>query len=450
MRRNVVLNLAGWTLPAIAALVSIPFLAKGLGPARFGLVGVAWAAVGMFSLFDFGLGRALTRMVAERLAVHADDEIGDLVWTASWALLGLTTALAIVGLLAAPVIVDGALHVPAGLRDEAIGVIRLLSLSIPPLTHGVALRGVLEAGQHFGRINQLRIPLGVASYAGPLVAIPLGADARIAVGVIVVARVAYWLAHFPVLTDVAPGINRPRAPHRRALVELLRVGGWITVSNIASPIIVNADRAAIALAFPIAVSGWYGAASEVATKQLLFTAALGPVLFAALSAALGTAPARAAELAERAARITLLVLLPVTVVLVVFAEPGLRLWLGEAHDPSAGPVLRWLALAIFANSAGQVAYFVLQSGVDARAAAVVHLVELPLYLAALAFLGRRFGPEGVAAGLAVRMAVDTAVMWGVVYARMPEGRSTAIRVGGLLAITWGIAGAAAALGAALF
>lgn len=447
LRRNVVLNLAGWALPAIAALISIPVLAKGLGAARFGLVGVTWAAVGIFSLFDFGLGRALTRMVAERLAQDAPDDIGDLVWSATWILLGLTGLLAVGALFAAPAIVDGVLHVPPELRPEAIGVIQLLAISIPPLAHGVALRGVLEAGQHFGRVNQLRIPLGIASYAGPLIAIPLGADARVAVGVIVFARIAYWLAHFPVLKDVADGIRRPRWPRRGTFHELGRVGGWITVSNVVSPIIVQADRFVVAAAFPIAVSGWYGAAAEVATKQLLFTAALGPVLFAALAAAVKTAPTRAAELAEKGARITLLALLPVAVTLVVFAEPALRLWLGGAYAADAGPVLRWLTLAVYANSAGQVAYFLLQSGPHAKAPAVVHLVELPIYLLALIVCAANFGVQGVAIVWLSRMAVDTAVLWTVVHRRMPVARSAVLRVAAIGGTCWSIVAAAAAWGA---
>ena len=202
------------------------------------------------------------------------------------------------------------------MRNDAIGVVRLIALAIPPLAHGVALRGVLEAGQRFRIVNQLRVPLGIASYAGPLIALPFGASAAVAVGIVVAARIGYWLAHFFVLDSVAPGISRPRAVSRVALRELLSVGGWITVSNVVSPIIVQADRIAVATLFPIAASGWYGSAAEVATKQWLFTAALQPVLFSALSAAIRPAPARAAELMERASRVTLLALLPAAILLV--------------------------------------------------------------------------------------------------------------------------------------
>src|SRR4030095_14943669 len=112
----------------------------------------------------------------------------------------------VVGVSPAPTIVDRLLHVPADTRSDAIGVVRLIALAIPPLAHGVALRGVLEAAQQFRVVNPLRVPLGIATYAGPLIALPLGASAGVAVGIVVAARVVYWLAHFFVLGGVAPGV----------------------------------------------------------------------------------------------------------------------------------------------------------------------------------------------------------------------------------------------------
>lgn len=446
LRKNVVLNLAGWLLPAIAALVSLPLLARGLGAARFGLVALTWSAVGVFSQFDFGLGRALTRIIAEKLAIGDEREIHDLVWTASWVLLAFTGTLALIGVVAAPAIVDHVLHVPTSLRAEAIGTVRLLALMIPPLTHGVALRGVLEAGQRFRLVNQLRVPLGVATYAGPLLAIPLGLDARIAVGIIALARTAYWLAHFFVLDDIAPHLARPHRPRRHAMAELIAVGGWITVSQVVSPIIVQADRLVVAVGFPIAASGYYGTAAEVATKQWLFTAALQPVFYSAMAAAIKTAPARAAKLMEQAALVTLLVLLPSAVALAAFAEPLLHVWMRDAYVPAAAPVLRWLAVAVYANALAQVPYSVLQGGVDARGPALLHLTELPIYAVLLVMLSRGMGIQGVAIAWLLRMAGDGAALWWMLYRKFPEARPGAMRVAKvalpcfaavLLAAVWG-------------
>ena len=136
---------------------------------RFGLLTFAWGAAGIFSLFDFGLGRALTRLVSVRLSTNLDHEVADLVWAASWILLGLTSVLAIAGVIAAPYLVDHFMKVPAEFRDEAVGVLRLLALAVPPLAHGVTLRGVLEAAQKFSLSARLRVPMGVVVYAGPLI-----------------------------------------------------------------------------------------------------------------------------------------------------------------------------------------------------------------------------------------------------------------------------------------
>jgi O-antigen/teichoic acid export membrane protein len=448
LQRNVLINLVGWSLPAIAALISLPLLARGLGPARFGLVALTWSAVGIFSQFDFGLGRALTRIVAERLAVGNEEEIHDLVWAATWLLLAVTGLLAVVGCVEAPAIVDGFLHVPIALRAEAVGTVRLLALAIPPLAHGVALRGVLEAGQRFRLVNMLRVPLGIATYAGPLIAIPLGLDARIAVGTIVLARAVYWLAHFFVLNDIAPHLARPRRVKRPALRELAAVGGWITVSQVISPIIVQADRLVVAAGFPIAASGYYGTAAEVATKQWLFTAALQPVFYSAMAAAIRPTPLRAAALMERAARITLLVLLPAAALLAAFAEPLMRLWMRGAYSAEAAAVLRWLAIAVYVNAVAQVPYSALQGGVDARGPALLHMCEFPIYVGMLIIMARVWGLQGVAVAWLLRMAGDALALWWLLHRGFPEGRAAVWRLARLAAPCLVILGAATVFGLA--
>nr|MDQ6925886.1 hypothetical protein [Candidatus Eremiobacteraeota bacterium] len=64
LARNVGLNLAGWLLPALSALVAFPVLLHSMGAERFGLLSLAWTIVGYFSAFDLGIGRALTQALA--------------------------------------------------------------------------------------------------------------------------------------------------------------------------------------------------------------------------------------------------------------------------------------------------------------------------------------------------------------------------------------------------
>ena len=60
-------------VPVLIALAAIPLLIKGMGEERFGLLSIIWMGVGYFSLFDLGLGRALTKLIAERLGLSRFD-----------------------------------------------------------------------------------------------------------------------------------------------------------------------------------------------------------------------------------------------------------------------------------------------------------------------------------------------------------------------------------------
>jgi hypothetical protein len=73
--RNAIYNLVGETVPILAALLAIPVLIRSLGTDRFGLLTIVWMVIGYFGLFDFGLGRALTKIVAEKLGAGRPDDV---------------------------------------------------------------------------------------------------------------------------------------------------------------------------------------------------------------------------------------------------------------------------------------------------------------------------------------------------------------------------------------
>src|SRR6266478_9288160 len=166
LARNTMWNLLGSGAPMLVALFSIPILIRGLGKERFGILTLAWALIGYASLFDLGLGRALTQLVAKKLGAGEDREVPALVWTSLLLMLlvGVLGA-AVVGLLS-PWLVHRALNVPTVLQGETLQSFYLLGLSIPVVISTAGLRGLLEAHQRFGLINALRIPMGVYSFAG--------------------------------------------------------------------------------------------------------------------------------------------------------------------------------------------------------------------------------------------------------------------------------------------
>src|SRR6266849_5170712 len=107
LARNTVWNLIGNGAPLVVAVFCIPILIRGLGKERFGVLTLAWALIGYASLFDLGLGRALTQAVARKLGAGEEHEVPQVVWTSLLLMLGLGVVGATVIAVISPWLVHG-------------------------------------------------------------------------------------------------------------------------------------------------------------------------------------------------------------------------------------------------------------------------------------------------------------------------------------------------------
>jgi len=189
LARNALGNLASQCGPMAVAVLTVPLLIGGLGTDRFGVLTLAWMLLGYFSLFDLGLGRALTKLVAEKLGLGQERAIPGLVWTA----LILMMVLGLVGTLLIALLVPwlghSALKVPAEIRSETLGGFYLMAVALPFLIGTAGLRGVMEAYQRVGAVNVVRTVVGLFSLLAPLVVLPFSRNLVVVVGVVVAGRI---------------------------------------------------------------------------------------------------------------------------------------------------------------------------------------------------------------------------------------------------------------------
>jgi len=413
LARNVIWNLVGNGAPMIVAVFSIPILIQGLGRDRFGVLALAWALIGYASLFDLGVGRALTQLVAKKLGAGEDREVPALVWTSLILMLLLGAAGALAAVLLAPWLVHRALNVPVGLQVETLRSFYLLGLSIPVVIGTAGLRGLLEAHQRFGMINALRIPMGVYSFASPLLVLPFSRSLFPVVVVLVCGRVIGWAAHLVLCLRVVPELRQGIVWHGAVAGPLLRFGGWMTVSNIVSPLMVTLDRFLIGALATMTAVAYYATPYELVTKLLIIPGALVGVMFPAFSTVFEQDPARAGRLYRRCVKTVFLVLFPVVLLTILLAHAGLRLWLGAAFAEHSFRVLQWLAAGVFINGLAHIPFAMVQGAGRPDLTAKLHLIELPLYLLALWWLIAMYGVEGAAMAWTARVAVDGAVLFGM-------------------------------------
>lgn len=408
---NTLWNLAGQVAPLLAAVIAIPLLIKGLGVERFGVLTLAWMVIGYFSLFDLGLGRALIKLVSEKLGADQAEEIPELVWTG----LILMSLLGLLGcglvLVLTNWLVLSALHITLALQRETAASFSLLAWSVPVVIITTGLRGVLESYQRFDLVNIVRVPMGVLTFASPVAVLPFSNQLDVIVLILLGFRVLACVVHAVLCARVVPGLFRVVSFSRRQVRPMLAFGGWMTVSNLVSPLMVYLDRFVIGSVLGLAAVAYYVTPYEVITKLWVFPGALVGVLFPLFSASMAGERSRAVNLFERGVRWTFIVLFPMTLVATVFASDGLRLWISEDFSRQSSTVLQCLATGVLINSLAHIPFAFIQGAGRPDFTAKLHLVELPFYLLALWQFMNWWGLVGAAAAWVLRAGVDATAMF---------------------------------------
>lgn len=418
--RNTIWNLIGMGAPLLVALIAIPLLIKGMGTARFGVLTLAWAVVGYFSLFDLGLGRALTKLVAERLGTDQGGDIPRLIWTAMMlmGIFGIVGALVVAGI--SPWMIHNILKIPRELQDETLKAFYLLALSVPVIISSIGFRGILEAHQRFDLANMVRIPFGVFTFLGPLVVLPFSNSLFPIVAVLVIGSIFASGAFLVACLRLIPSLRHNIRPQRSMIFPLISFGGWMTVTNIVGPLMTYMDRFLIGSLISVTAVTYYATPYEVVTKLWLIPSALVGVLFPAFSTTVVQDHNRAARLFGRGMSYTFLALFPLTIVIVTMAYEGMTLWLGVQFAEKSTFVLQWLAVGVFINGIARVPFALVQGAGRPDLTAKMHLVELPFYLLLLWWLTDVYGIKGVAIVWVLRVCVDTVVLLVMVRWLLPD------------------------------
>lgn len=441
--RSTAWNFLGQTIPLFVAILVLPTLVGRLGIERFGVLTLVWMAIGYFSLFDLGLGRAMTQIVARKLGEGAEGVVPDIVKTGLVLMSFASLAGASLLWAIAPWLAQSVLHIPILLQDETLSSLYLVAVSVPFIVTSSGLTGFLAAYQRFDIVNSVRTPLAILTILLPLAVTEFTVRLEWIVAIVVIARIAGWIAYLVACTHIAPRTNRAGRSHRLAIREFVRLGGWMTLSNLLNPFLVYMDRFVIAGFVSVAAVAYYATPYEVITKFLIVPGAIVGTLFPAFATTFFSDKKRASFLLAQGTKYVFLALFPLTVAVVIFSNEALGVWLGREFSENSARVLQILAVGVLINSLVYPATVFVQGAGRPDKVAKLHLIELPLYLPVLWYLTDRFGIEGAAIAWTLRVAVDAALLYVITSTllRRKEGALTriavsAIMVGGVLVGTF--------------
>lgn len=408
---NTIWNIAGQGIPLVVAIVAMPLLIRGLGTDKFGFLTLAWMVIGYFTLFDLGIGRALTKIVAEKLGEKKEQELPALVWTASLLILLLGSLGGVILACVSPWLVHGVLRIPGKLQEESLAAMLILAASIPVLLLTDSFMGVLAARQRFDMINIVQIASGAMAYLVPVAILPFSHSLVLVACSLFIIRLFTLLVSILQSLSVVPILKIGVIFRRTVIRPLLSLGGWMTVSNVVSPLMVSLDRFFIGAIISVSVVAYYTTPFEAVTKLLIISVSLTGVLFPAFAISFVQTQDRATKLFSRGVKYTFLSLFPIILLVVAFAPEGLNLWLGGTFVEKSTRVLQLLAVGVLINSIAQVPFTYIQGGGRPDLTAKLHLVELPLYLAGLWWVTGAYGLQGVAMLWTARITIDTMALF---------------------------------------
>ncbi len=235
-------------------------------------------------------------------------------------------------LLMVPLFLDHVFEVPVSLYPVALSSLQWITLAIPFIMVQGALRVVPMALQRFDLLNLVQGTSGLLQWGGSLALIVTGHGLFEVVMLTVGIRFAGAILSYAVATSLFPNLSIRRVSFAKDTVkQLIRFGGWLTVSQAVSPIAQYLDRLFVASYQSMRMFTFYSVPYEAVGRLQVIPLSLSTTLLPAMSERDAVSEERGGTvhiLYERGLNLVVIVLLPVSIVLGVFSHQILELWLG--------------------------------------------------------------------------------------------------------------------------
>lgn len=392
-------NIAGYVVPGILSIPILGLMSRDLGVERFGLFSIILALVGYASIFDIGI----TRSVIREISIFRDDsnEVEAIISTSLIVvgILGIISSLLIC--LFSPNILNFLKITHQVINDFKVSLI-LVAISIPFYLFTQIWCSLLEGMEDFLSLNIYKTFSGTLVVLLPALALNFDISLTSAVIGLVAARLISLLLIMRICRKFTVKIKF----HNYIFKRLIAFGGWIAVSNIVSPIMSYFDRFILANRIGSASVGFYTAPSEAIARLGMIPSAIARTIFPILA----KKEANSSEVKKFSYVLVLLIMLPITLIIYIYAKQIMSLWFGNEYAVHSYLILQILIIGLFFNSFAQIPFASIQGKGHSRITAILHLCEFLPYLFLLYYLISYYGLIGAAISWTVRMLFDCIVL----------------------------------------
>jgi O-antigen/teichoic acid export membrane protein len=191
--------------------------------------------------------------------------------------------------------------------------------------------------------------------------------------------------------------------------KLLKFGTWMTLSNLVGPLMVMMDRFIVANISGTFNIAFYTVPQDFVIRLLIIPAAISTALFprfTLLNASSIDHKSEYRSFYRKGLWLNTILMGIVCILLFLFAQPLLSFWIDEKFALNATQVSRILIVGVFFNSIAHIPLASLQSKGGVKITALLHCVELVLYIPVLWYFVQKWGVEGAAITWTLRTCLD--------------------------------------------
>ena len=416
LKASFIYNLSLPAARVAITLVTLPIYVRHLGTARYGVVVIAWSLLGYFGFLDLGLSRAATNALAKLRDAPQSDRARVLL-TVLVLNLGMSLIAAITLYVVGGYIIKDFLSIPGDLMPEVVSAFPWVAVSLPlSMVAGVAI-GAIESREQFLLANLLQIFTGGLAQIMPVIAaVAIGPSLAVVIPVTTMA-VMVGVSTTLIIVYHLEGPFSPVAFDRAEARRLLGYGGWISVTNIAIPIVTSVDQVLIGSMLGVSQVPYYSVPIGLVARMAAIPAALGRAFFPRMSSLTRDA---AYGLGRRALSAVGYGFGAVCAPAIMLVPTFLRYWMGADFEAHSGPVAQILLVGAWMSGLSFMAFTLLQGQGRPDLTGKLYVAEVVPYLAILWYLTATLGIVGTAIAWTLRCMVDAFAMFWAAGLRRSE------------------------------
>lgn len=400
IERNIIANFVGRGWTALMALLFIPIYIKFLGMEAFGLVGFFVTLQTLFLVLVTGLSTTVTRELA-RLSTQpgTDQKKRDLVRTLEVVYWALAIAMAFIVISLSPIISNDWImtqHLPVSSVQQAVMMMGLvIAFDLPLSLYYGGLIGLQKQVLYNGVDVVSATFRGIGAVAVLWIVSP---TVQAFFEWQIVISIAQTFLAALVLWRNLPLTGSPARPQKSYFNEIWRFTAGVTGISILGGVVLQMDKVILSKMLALESFGFYVLASGVASVVLLAATPFFTAIFPRLSQlVVDDDKTGLKNLYHDSCQSVSVIILPMAVIIALFAPEILQMWTGNPVIASETHVIASVLVVGAALNALMYMPYALQLANDwTKLALYQNLVSIIVLVPGIILLTQRYGGVGAA------------------------------------------------------